>query len=87
MAAQTVALFRNNKSQAVRIPKDMEFEGINAVEILRIGDSVILRPPRPKKRGWLSLLKTPGCPEFEASTAFDDVGARFREDLEKDGLL
>ena len=48
MTAQTVALFRNNNSQAVRLPKDMEFEGINAVEILRIGDSVILRPPRPK---------------------------------------
>jgi antitoxin VapB len=42
----TASLFTNGKSQAVRIPKELEFEGINEVEIIRDGDSIILRPKR-----------------------------------------
>ena len=39
------ALFRSNRSQAVRIPKDMEFpEGVSKVVISKDGDKIILAP-------------------------------------------
>ena len=50
---KTAALFKNGRSQAVRLPKDFEFEGISEVEITKEGDSVILRPVR---KSWTSFL-------------------------------
>ncbi len=47
-----VSIFKNGKNQAVRIPKDMEFEGVSELEIIKQGDTIILRPNRPD---WLSL--------------------------------
>lgn len=49
---RTAFLFRNGRSQAVRLPKDLEFEGISEVEILQEGDAVILRP---KRKSWTSF--------------------------------
>lgn len=43
---KVAALFINGRSQAVRIPKELEFEGVAEVEITREGDSLILRPAR-----------------------------------------
>lgn len=51
-----VSIFRNGKNQAVRLPKDMEFEGVTELEIMREGDAVILRPARPD---WLSFADLP----------------------------
>jgi virulence-associated protein VagC len=45
----TAKLFRNGRSQAVRLPKEFRFEG-GEVSIRREGDSVILEPLRP--RAW-----------------------------------
>lgn len=45
-------LFRNNRSQAVRIPADFELPG-DRVVIRRGGDRLILEPVRP--RGLMSL--------------------------------
>ena len=36
-------IFMNNRSQAVRLPKEFRFEG-NEVRVSRIGDKVILEP-------------------------------------------
>ena len=49
---KTAALFKNGRSQAVRLPKDFEFEGISEVEITREGDAVVLRPAR---KSWSSF--------------------------------
>lgn len=39
------ALFRSNRSQAVRIPKDLEFpEGVKKIIVRRVGPSIILTP-------------------------------------------
>jgi antitoxin VapB len=39
------ALFRSNRSQAVRIPKDMEFpEGVKKVVITKEGDKIVISP-------------------------------------------
>lgn len=53
---RTVSIFRNGKNQAVRLPKDMEFEGITELEIVKAGDAIILRPLKPS---WLSLTELP----------------------------
>ena len=49
---RTVSIFNNGKNQAVRIPRDMEFSGIKELEIIKEGDSIIIRPVRPD---WLSF--------------------------------
>jgi antitoxin VapB len=49
---RTASIFTNGSNQAVRIPKDMEFQGIDELEITKEGDLLILRPIRPS---WLSL--------------------------------
>lgn len=45
----TAKLFRNGRSQAVRLPKEFRFEGTE-LSIRREGDAVILEPLRP--RAW-----------------------------------
>lgn len=47
-----VSLFMNGKNQAIRLPVDMAYEGVNELEISREGDVITLRPVRP---GWESL--------------------------------
>ncbi len=42
-----VSVFKNGNNRAVRIPRDMDFEGVSELEIIREGDSIILRPVRP----------------------------------------
>jgi antitoxin VapB len=49
---RTVSIFRNNKNQAVRIPRDLEFQGVSEVEIIPQGNALLLRPCRPS---WTSL--------------------------------
>ncbi len=53
---RTVSIFKNGKNQAVRLPKDMEFEGVSELEISREGDIIGLRPLR---LNWLSLVEQP----------------------------
>ncbi|MDW3684179.1 type II toxin-antitoxin system VapB family antitoxin [Cupriavidus sp. CV2] len=53
---RTVSIFKNNANQAVRIPKDMQFEGVTELEIRREGDTILLRPVRPT---WASLASEP----------------------------
>lgn len=45
----TAKLFRNGRSQAVRLPKEFRFEG-QELSIRREGEAVILEPLRP--RAW-----------------------------------
>ena len=52
--ARDAKLFRNNRSQAVRIPAEFELPG-DRVLISRDGDRLIIEPP-PKSRELLALL-------------------------------
>jgi antitoxin VapB len=54
-ATREARLFRNNRSQAVRIPADWELPG-DRVAIRRDGERLILEPLRP--RGLLGLLSS-----------------------------
>ncbi len=49
-------LFINGRSQAVRIPKDFAFVGVDAVHIEKRGSSLILTPARST---WESLAELP----------------------------
>ena len=44
MATKTV-IFKSNKTQAVRLPKDVAFpEGVREVEIVKVGNSRVISP-------------------------------------------
>jgi antitoxin VapB len=49
---QTAKLFQNGRSQAVRLPKEYQFEGKDVL-IQRVGETVILFP---KNRVWETFL-------------------------------
>jgi len=74
---RTVAIFKNGKNQAIRLPFDMSYEGVNELEIARHGDTITLRPRRPN---WLSLLD---CPKVDPDFLVDrqdvlDMDERFQ---------
>jgi antitoxin VapB len=56
----TASLFKNGRNQAVRIPKEFEFEGISEVEIRKEGNSIIITPVR---KSWLSYKEVPQADE------------------------
>jgi antitoxin VapB len=47
-------LFTNGRSQAVRIPKDFAFKGVDAVTIEKQGAALVIRPVRET---WLSFVE------------------------------
>ena len=55
-------LFRNGRSQAVRLPAEFRFEGTE-VEVHRDPDSgaVVLTPVRPSAKDWLELETWPAA--------------------------
>ena len=56
------ALFKSNRSQAVRIPKDLEFpEGVKEVIIRKIGDALYLTP---KGQLWDDFFNRQPNPDF-----------------------
>ncbi len=79
---RTVRLFRNGRSQAVRIPKEFEFEG-DRVFISRDEDGTVhLRPKSPRKSltevlDWLKengpIEDFPGDPGDEGLLPLDDI--------------
>ena len=53
-----VRLFRNGRSQAVRIPRDFELPGQEAL-MRKEGDKLVIEPVRKKSlKGLLKLLRT-----------------------------
>ncbi|ELD0539757.1 AbrB/MazE/SpoVT family DNA-binding domain-containing protein [Escherichia coli] len=54
---RTVSIFRNGNNRAIRLPRDLDFEGVSELEIIREGDSIILRPVRPTWSSFRELEK------------------------------
>ena len=44
---RTVSVFKNGNNRAIRLPRDLDFDGVNELEIIREGDTLILRPVKP----------------------------------------
>lgn len=72
---RTASIFRNGKNQAVRLPKDFEFDGVTEVEIIKDGESIILTP---KRKSWTS---------FSTVNLADDDFLVDRTDLLEDGRI
>ena len=49
---QTAKIFKNGRSQAVRIPKNLAFEGVTELTVQKVGQKLILEPVR---KSWLTL--------------------------------
>jgi antitoxin VapB len=54
---RTVSIFKNGNNRAIRLPRDLDFEGVSELEIVREGDSIILRPVRPTWASFSQLEK------------------------------
>ncbi len=54
---RTTAVFQSGNSQAVRLPKDFQFD-VREVEILRRGEEVVLRKVPRNLSGAFNLLAT-----------------------------
>jgi antitoxin VapB len=68
-AMQTAKLFKNGRSQAVRLPKEFRFEG-EEVYVTRRGDEVVLTPKaRPRSNPWRKLLEL--AKQYDHSAPFE----------------
>ena len=73
---RTVSIFKNGNNQAVRLPKDMEFDGVCELQIQKQGNVIILKPKRPD---WLSFA--------ECEKADDDFIVEREEFLADEGRV
>lgn len=73
METTVARLFKNGQSQAVRIPKAMEFKGVDEVEVVQEGDAIVLRP---RRKSWSSFAE-----EVAAMGGADDDFMRERPPL------
>lgn len=51
----TAKLFRNGRSQAVRLPKEFRFEG-DRVRVRRVPEGVLLQPMITDPKEWLAAM-------------------------------
>lgn len=63
--AAVAKLFRNGRSQAVRLPKEFRFSG-DRVRIRRVGKAVVLEPMAADVDAWLAALDRLGPEPFMA---------------------
>ncbi|HAX5209954.1 TPA: AbrB/MazE/SpoVT family DNA-binding domain-containing protein [Escherichia coli] len=61
---RTVSIFKNGNNRAIRLPRELDFEGVSKLEIIREGNSIILRPVRPTWSSFRDLEKAD--PDFMA---------------------
>ncbi len=69
-----VSIFKNGNNRAIRLPRDLDFEGVSELEIIREGDSIILRPIRPSWSSFAQLEKADADFLAERSDVVDDEG-------------
>lgn len=74
---QTAKLFKNGKSQAVRLPKEFRFSG-NQVFIKRVGNTVILIP---ENAPWQSLVNSLSLFSSDFMQDREQPDTQVREDL------
>lgn len=70
---RTVSVFKNGNNRAIRLPRDLDFDGVNELEIIREGDMLILRSVKPS---WSSFMQ-----EEKADADF----LKDRQDVIEDG--
>ena len=71
---RTVSIFKNGNNRAIRLPRDLDFDGVSELEIVREGDSIILRPVRPTWSTFAELEKTDAEFMAERENVVSDEG-------------
>lgn len=74
---ETAKLFKNGKSQAVRLPKEFRF-GSDRVYIKRVGEAVILLPYQTP---WKTMLDSLSLFSADFMTEREQPPAQDREDI------
>lgn len=69
-----VSIFKNGNNRAIRLPRDLDFEGVSELEIIREGDSIILRPIRPTWGSFAQLEKAYAVFLTDRGDVVDDEG-------------
>ncbi|MGD2088292.1 MAG: type II toxin-antitoxin system VapB family antitoxin [Candidatus Aminicenantes bacterium] len=77
MQSQIAKVFKNGRSQAVRLPKEFRFED-DEVLIRKKGNDVILSP-LPKS--WDTFFKETPLPSEDFMTTREDLPNQVREDM------
>jgi len=77
MTRTTAKIFRNGRSQAVRLPKEFRFAG-NEVYIEKRADTVVLFP---KERSWAEFFAQTPLPSEDFLQTRDDLPPQRREDF------
>ena len=72
---RTARIFLNNRSQAVRLPKEFQFK-TNEVFIRKLGDDVVLSP-RPED--WSAYLSSGPVASQEFMEGIEDLPVQERE--------
>jgi antitoxin VapB len=67
---RTASLFRSNRSQAVRIPKEFAFpEGVAKVAIRKVGDDLVLSPVVGSWAEFFAMGPNPDFPDRDQPPA------------------
>ena len=77
MQLQIAKVFKNGRSQAVRLPKEFRFED-DEVLIRKKGNDVILSP---LPRSWDAFFKETPLPSEDFMTTRQDLPNQVREDM------
>ncbi len=77
MQPQIVKVFKNGRSQAVRLPKEFLFEG-DEILIREKGNDVILSP---LPRSWDAFFKETPLPSEDFMSTREDLPNKVREDM------
>lgn len=76
---RTVSVFRNGNNRAIRLPRDLDFDGVNELEIIREGDTLILRPVKPSWSSFRQEEKADADFMAERENVVSDEGRGFVE--------
>jgi len=71
---RTVSIFKNGNNRAIRLPRDLDFDGVSELEIVREGDNIILRPVRPTWRSFTQFEKADADFMVECEEIVSDEG-------------
>lgn len=73
--ARTAKVFMTNRSQAVRLPKEFQFD-TDEVVIRKVGEDVILSP---RRRDWKSYLETAPAASEAFLSEIEDLPVQERD--------
>ena len=76
--SKTAKLFRNGRSQALRLPREFRFEG-DEVRIRKVGDGVLLEPVIPDPEKWFAALGGIWSPSLNCLTVTAEPRERVTE--------